>query len=264
VRCQIPELFFENFDYQSIRLDFLPGILTSDLTNQTLHVHFAGQGYAARVSDTLSYDAVSRDVLSRWTYPMVPDGNLPGGTEGEERYELREGGVYVTRSTKLSRTCHIGPNTLIGPRSIISDAVTLSTSVIGRNVSIHPSCTIVDSYIWDDAVIEAGCTISASIIGKGVRVGKGSTIGKGCLIGDGVRVGEGVKLEDFSRVGRRKWREEDDEDESSEEEDEEEEDQGGSRSFLSSRDYLLSPRQLPELTSFRYLCSLSHSLPRQR
>jgi hypothetical protein len=95
-------------------------------------------------------------------------------------------------------------------------------------------------------------------------VGKGSTIGKGCLIGDGVRVGEGVKLEDFSRVGRRKWREEDDEDESSEEEDEEEEDQGGSRSFLSSRDYLLSPRQLPELTSFRYLCSLSHSLPRQR
>lgn len=53
----------------------------------------------------MSYDAVSRDVLSRWTYPMVPDGNLPGGSnQGDERYEFREGGVYVTSSTKLSRS----------------------------------------------------------------------------------------------------------------------------------------------------------------
>jgi len=99
-------LFTENFDYQSIRHDFLPGILQSDLLSSTIHVHFAGSGYAARVSDTLSYDAVSRDVLSRRTWPLVPDGNLPGSGlwEGKkEGYELRRMGVYVTRSTVLSR-----------------------------------------------------------------------------------------------------------------------------------------------------------------
>ena len=99
------DLFTENFDYQSIRHDFLPGILQSDLLSSTIHVHFAGSGYAARVSDTLSYDAVSRDVLSRRTWPLVPDGNLPGaGGRKEEGYELRRMGVYVTRSTVLSRS----------------------------------------------------------------------------------------------------------------------------------------------------------------
>lgn len=83
-------------------MDFLPGILTSDLLNLSLHVHFAGKGYATRVNDTRSYDAVSRDVLARWTWPLVPDGNLPG-VEGDEKYEFRKGGVYVTKSTVLSR-----------------------------------------------------------------------------------------------------------------------------------------------------------------
>lgn len=88
-----------------MRLDFLPGILGSTLLFKTLHVHMAGSGYAARVSDTLSYDAVSRDILARRVYPMVPDGNLPGEVagRGQERYELRRYGVYVMPSTVLSR-----------------------------------------------------------------------------------------------------------------------------------------------------------------
>lgn len=36
--------------------------------------------YAARVSSTRMYDSVSRDVLARWTYPIVPDCNMLGDT----------------------------------------------------------------------------------------------------------------------------------------------------------------------------------------
>ncbi|CED82551.1 Translation initiation factor 2B, epsilon subunit (eIF-2Bepsilon/GCD6) [Phaffia rhodozyma] len=221
----IPGLFTENFDYQSIRVDFLPGILTSDLLNLSLHVHFAGKGYATRVSDTRSYDAVSRDVLARWTWPLVPDGNLPG-VEGEERYEFRKGGVYVTKSTVLSRTCTIGPNTLIGSRSQISSSCSISTSIIGHNVQIHPSCVIKDSYIWDNAIIGEGSVVEGSIIGHGVVLGKGTKVGTGCLIGEGVKIGEGAKLESFTKVGRRAWREDGSDDEDDEDEDEGEDDDG--------------------------------------
>ena len=34
------------------------------------------QGYAARVHSFRSYDAISRDVMARWSYPFVPDTNI--------------------------------------------------------------------------------------------------------------------------------------------------------------------------------------------
>lgn len=85
----------------------MTGILTSDLLDSKIFVHVAaargapgtGAGYAARVRDTRSYDAISRDVLGRWTYPLVPDAHMPGG----ETYGLRQELRYVAQDVVLSR-----------------------------------------------------------------------------------------------------------------------------------------------------------------
>lgn len=51
-------MFQDNFDYLDIRRDFVHGVLTSDLLIKNIYCYVAKDGYAARVADTRSYDAV--------------------------------------------------------------------------------------------------------------------------------------------------------------------------------------------------------------
>jgi translation initiation factor eIF-2B subunit epsilon len=79
---------------------------------KNIHLYVAKDGYAARVQDTRSYDSVrsvgclelcsfvsilkchnSKDILSRWTFPLVPDDNYPGGPV----YEHRRGNRYIAK-----------------------------------------------------------------------------------------------------------------------------------------------------------------------
>jgi hypothetical protein len=55
---QVPSLFQDNFDYGDIRRDFVHGVLTSDLLMKNIYCYVAKEGYAARVQDTRSYDAI--------------------------------------------------------------------------------------------------------------------------------------------------------------------------------------------------------------
>ncbi|TFY83054.1 hypothetical protein EWM64_g960, partial [Hericium alpestre] len=96
---EVPSLFQDNFDYGDIRRDFVHGVLTSDLLVKNIYCYIAKEGYAARVKDTRSYDAVSKDILSRWTFPLVPDDNYPGDTA----YEHLRGNKYVAADVVLSR-----------------------------------------------------------------------------------------------------------------------------------------------------------------
>jgi translation initiation factor eIF-2B subunit epsilon len=55
---QVLSLFQDNFDYGDIRRDFVHGVLTSDLLMKNIYCYVAKDGYAARVQDTRSYDAI--------------------------------------------------------------------------------------------------------------------------------------------------------------------------------------------------------------
>jgi translation initiation factor eIF-2B subunit epsilon len=55
---EVPSLFQDNFDYQDLRRDFVHGVLTSDLLMKNIHCFVLKDGYAARVKDTRSYDAI--------------------------------------------------------------------------------------------------------------------------------------------------------------------------------------------------------------
>ncbi|KAI0082729.1 hypothetical protein K474DRAFT_1654876 [Panus rudis PR-1116 ss-1] len=214
---EVPSLFQDNFDYGDIRRDFVHGVLTSDLLMKNIHCYIAREGYAARVADTRSYDAVSKDILSRWTFPLVPDDNHPGG----HFYEHQRGNKYIAKgnSVVLSRTCEVGPNTLIGAGTKIADNANVQASVIGQRCTIGPGVTLRNAYIFDDTHIEAGSSIEFSIVGSGVRVGENSIIARGCLVADGVVLGKNARLGEFERVSRK--REEGEEDEEEEETDDE-------------------------------------------
>ncbi|KAH6918678.1 translation initiation factor eif-2b [Coprinopsis sp. MPI-PUGE-AT-0042] len=195
---EVPSLFQDNFDYLDIRRDFVHGVLTSDLLMKNIHLYFEKDGYAARVRDTKSYESISKDILSRWTFPLVPDDNYPGRV----RYEHSRGNRYLPEgnSAVLSRTCTIGTNTMIGVAAQIGDNALIKASVIGPNCIIGPNTVIEDSYIFQGTVIGADCKVTRSIIGANANIKDGSVVERGGLVGDNVVLGPGAKLAEFERV----------------------------------------------------------------
>lgn len=55
----VPALFTENFDYEDLRVDFVHGVLTSDILGKAIYCHVPKTGYSARAKDTKSYGAIT-------------------------------------------------------------------------------------------------------------------------------------------------------------------------------------------------------------
>ncbi|KAF8478631.1 nucleotide-diphospho-sugar transferase [Russula ochroleuca] len=199
---EVLSLFQDNFDYGDIRRDFVHGVLTSDLLMKNIYCYIAKEGYAARVQDTRSYDAISKDILSRWTFPLVPDDNYPGG----QKYDHLRGNKYVPmdNSVVLSRTCKIGNNTLLGPSTQVRDEAQVIASTIGARCSIGTGTILRNAYLFDDVTVGPDCVLESCIVGTGVRVGEGSRIARGSLIADDVKLGPGTILRPFDRVSKQR------------------------------------------------------------
>ncbi|KAG0205877.1 hypothetical protein BGX28_002567 [Mortierella sp. GBA30] len=193
---EVPALFTENFDYQDIRADFVHGILTSDLLGKTIHFHEVSDVYAARVRSTQMYDAISKDIISRWTFPMVPDSNL----QADDCYEYRRGLVYKEKSVVLSRTSVVEEKVVIGANTQIAEMSVLSNCVIGKNCVIGANVKIDNAYIWDNVTIMDNCVVQQSIIANNAVLEQGVTISKGCLISFNVTVGANTTVPPYSRL----------------------------------------------------------------
>ena len=193
-------LFTENFDYQDMRKDFVRGILQCDILGHKIGCYeLAPDEYAARVRSSHLYDSVSRDIIGRWTFPIVPDMNL---LEDQE-LTIKRGNRYMGKDLMLSRSAEIGPNTVLGAGVTVGEGTTITRSVIGSNVSIGPNCRIDGAYIWDSVMIEGDSVIESSIIADNVRIRSGVTINRGCMVTSNVSLGPKVNIPANTRVA--KW-----------------------------------------------------------
>ena len=171
----------DNFDWQDVRRDMIPGVLGQfEYLGKTIYTHVLAREYAARVHDPHTYDAVSRDIIQRWTYPLVPDSNLlPECTyRCNAHCVYKENGVTLARSATLDGACVVGAGVAIGERS------TVEASVLGRGCQIGAGATVVGSYLWENVVVEDGASLNGCICADGVVVGKGAIVPPGCFRGD--------------------------------------------------------------------------------
>lgn len=208
----VPPLFSENFDYQSLSFDFIPGILTSDLLDSKIFLHIGKRGYGGRAQDTQTYDAISRDVLRRWTHPFTPASSA----WLSERMTEQRGWRYIGQQVQAHRSSNVGPCSMIASRCTLEPNVTIAGSVLCEGVQIGNGSIISNSHIHPSASIGKQVTIKSSIIGKGAKILDNVTLGRGCLIGADCIVGPNVNLPNGSRVGskeRESWDEEEEEDE---------------------------------------------------
>ncbi|KAJ4303643.1 translation initiation factor eIF-2B epsilon subunit, GEF [Kalmusia sp. IMI 367209] len=190
-------LWSDNFDFQAPRKGFLHSVLKDyELNGKTIHTHIVSDHYAARVRNLHAYDSVSRDIVSRWAYPLCPDSNLVQG----QSYRLQKGNIYKEEGVILARDCVILPKTVIGRGTSIGDGSVIKNSIIGRHCIIGKGVNIDGAYIWDYASIGDGSTIKKCIIADEASIGRRCTVESGALVSYGVRIGDDTSIPGEHRI----------------------------------------------------------------
>ncbi|VAI51266.1 unnamed protein product [Triticum turgidum subsp. durum] len=194
---EVLSLFTDNFDYQHLRRHFVKGLLVDDIMGYKIYTHEIRSSYAARIDNFRSYDAVSKDIIQRWTYPMVPDVLSFGNCH---EMKLHRQGIYKASDVTLSHSAQIGANSVIGNATSIGEQCKISNSVIGEGCSIGKNVLIHGSYIWDNVIIEDGCKVSNSLICDDVHLKAGAIVEPGCILSFKIKVGKNVVVPAYSKV----------------------------------------------------------------
>ncbi|KAL3030484.1 hypothetical protein AAZX31_03G222700 [Glycine max] len=175
---EVLSLFTDNFDYQHLRRHFVKGLLLDDIMGYKIFVHEIHSDYAARIDNFRSYDTVSKDIIHRWTYPLVPDVMNFGDTATK----LERQGIYRASEISQSQSAVIGPFTVIGSGTKIGHNTKILNSVIGEGCKIGSNVIIEGCYIWDNISIEDGCKLQHAIVCDGVIIKSGAVLEPGVIL----------------------------------------------------------------------------------
>ncbi|KAL8171847.1 hypothetical protein V2J09_023651 [Rumex salicifolius] len=193
---EVLSLFTDNFDYQHLRRHFVKGLLLDDIMGYKIFTHEIDSSYAAKIDYYRSYDTISKDIIQRWTYPLVPDVL----SFGNSATKLERQGMYRASGITQSRTAAVGPFTVIGNGTIIGDNSRISNSVIGEGCKIGADVSIEGSYIWNNVTIEDGCNLRHAIVCDGVIMKSGSALEPGVVLSFKVVIGPGFVVPAYSKV----------------------------------------------------------------
>lgn len=193
---EVLSLFTDNFDYQHLRRHFVKGLLVDDIMGYKIFTHEIYSDYAARIDDLRSYDSISKDIIQRWTYPIVPDVQLSTNTS----IEVERHGIYRGSEISQSRSAQVGPFTFIGKGSSIGNNTIIKNSVVGDGCKIGSNILIDGCYIWHNVTIEDGCRLTHAILCDGVVMKSGALLEPGVVLSFKVVVGQDFVVPAYSKV----------------------------------------------------------------
>uniref|UniRef100_A0ABM2A887 Translation initiation factor eIF2B subunit epsilon n=1 Tax=Anopheles coluzzii TaxID=1518534 RepID=A0ABM2A887_ANOCL len=185
-------LFADNFDFLT-RDDFVRGVLINEeILNSRIYVaKLAREEYAMRVNNWQSYHLVSLDVINRWVYPLVPDTAI---SEFRQQYKHFRNNVYRHRNVRLSRSCELDGDLVVGEECEIREGTYLRQSVVGRGCRIGRNCRIVNSFLLEGVTVGDGTVLSHCVLERAVTVGSRCTIEPGTVLGEGVEIPDGLTV----------------------------------------------------------------------
>lgn len=199
-------LFNDNFDYQEIPRDFIPGVLSEEELGNKIFCYELGTEYAARVHNLRSYAAISRDILQRWVYPMVPDTDIlarHGASHSEGHngaYRLRRRYIYREEHLSIPRGAVQDADSIIGARTVLGQGAVVRRSVVGRNCTIAAGAVVEDSILMDGVSVGEGCVIRSSMLADGAVVRPNASVGPNCVLSFSVVVGPGHRVPEGTRI----------------------------------------------------------------
>uniref|UniRef100_A0A182W3Y7 Translation initiation factor eIF2B subunit epsilon n=1 Tax=Anopheles minimus TaxID=112268 RepID=A0A182W3Y7_9DIPT len=179
-------LFADNFDFLT-RDDFVRGVLINEeILNSRIYVaKLASEEYAMRVNNWQSFHLVNLDVINRRLYPLVPDTAI---SEFRQMYKHFRNNIYRHPNVRLSTSCVLDGDLVVGEESEICEGTYLRQSVFGRSCRIGRNCQITNSFLMEGVVVGDGTVLNHCILERGVTVGDGCTINPGTVLGEGVEI----------------------------------------------------------------------------
>ncbi|KAL9000834.1 MAG: hypothetical protein Q9169_000588 [Polycauliona sp. 2 TL-2023] len=193
-------LWSDNFDYQSIRTGFLFGVLKDyELNGKTIHTHIMTEGYAARVRSLRAYDAVSKDIRGRWTYPLCPDSNHVPGHE----YRYHRSGSYREKKVTMGERSRFRGRCVAGKGTAIGEGVSVSESCLGRNCQVGKNALIEGSYLWDNVIVGDDSIVRHAIVAEAAVIGKGCTVESGAMISCNLRISDDTTISGSKKFSQR-------------------------------------------------------------
>ena len=107
-----------------------------------------------------------------------------------------------TSQTRLSRTCTVDRDSMVGAGTVIGEETSIMYSVLGQNCKVGTNCKLDHCVVMDGATIGDECQLSYSFICAGVRIGNGCVVGAGSVLSIGCVLGPGFQLKPHTRVAQ--------------------------------------------------------------
>jgi len=111
-------------------------------------------------------------------------------------------GAEIGAGVRVGPHCHIGRGVVIGAGAEVAAGVTITHSMIGKNVRILPGARIGQAgfgFVEDAGRIVRVPQLGRVIIGDDVEIGANTTIDRGAL--DDTEIGEGTKIDNLVQIG---------------------------------------------------------------
>lgn len=185
-------LFSDNFDYES-RDHFIRGlVMNQEITTDSIYaLELPTDEYATRVSDWKMYDIVSKDIMNRWAYPLVPDMGISCLSP---QYSFHRNNIYRHKSVKVDRNCALNSDVVLSEGVLVDSKSSLINCVLGKNCRIGKNCILSNCYIFDNSMVGDNCTLDNCIIGRNVRIAVGCSIENGAVIGDNCVISKSANI----------------------------------------------------------------------
>ncbi|CAG9467533.1 unnamed protein product [Pedinophyceae sp. YPF-701] len=183
-------LFSDNWDYEDVARDFIPGTLSAEELGNTLHVYEARTHYAVRIQSLRAYDAVCRDVIGRWAFPLVLDTNALSGEGGRSTsYVLKRRNVYREEGSIVALDVECFADSVVATGCTVAAGVQLEGSVVGQGAFVGAGARLIDCIVHSGARVEEGAKLTRCVVCTGAVVRAGAVIEPGCVITPGVVIG---------------------------------------------------------------------------
>ncbi|XP_072167243.1 translation initiation factor eIF2B subunit epsilon-like [Diadema setosum] len=187
---RVSELFVDNFDYQTME-DFIRGVLVSEeIEGNKLFVETIREDYAGTISNLPLYDSISKDIIHRWSFPLVPDHLSVCGCQ----YSFRRHNIYVANDVTLERDCVLEEDVVIGSGTHIGANTRVNHSVIGKNCKIGDGVILENAYVWNGVTVESNSQVHMALLCNDVSVKEGVHVTPGSVLSFGVKVGPNITL----------------------------------------------------------------------
>lgn len=138
--------------------DFIRGVLMSDedLMDARIYYHeLSPEEYALPATSWCAYHVLSRDLLCRRAYPLVPPSR---------RFSYQSRNIYKEASASLARGSALHKDSLIGEASTVNKDSSVGSSIVGRRCRIGENARIQNSHLMDNVTVGNNCEIVNCIV----------------------------------------------------------------------------------------------------